>query len=242
MQSLPHLQVHARDVVADGDSSGAVDNLYSDGSLALGLQHVADQVLGRKIDVAAPVRVVLTQYALRIQATQAPATRQSPCKICTCSSQCVQKSSLRLLKGFQHRPPPHPGSQHHSVNHKLGIAQGARPSDAGFDAVSLQNFSGRLCVERSQAIMPENKLEVSVLNSGRPIFWRRQCLDRLYCRLLYKCLRQSRVAFPRKWSGELDQPRPHVFLCRDDSRRGTSANCHVRQQRQQAPRWSAAHA
>ena len=111
--------------------------------------------------------------------------------------------------------------------------------DAGFTAVPLQsqNFLG-LRVECSQAIMPEDELEVSVLNRRRPILWRWQCLDRLRCRLLYKRLRKRRIAFPRKRSGELDEPCPHVFLCRDDSY-GTSANWLVRRQ---ALRWIAAHA
>ncbi len=68
-----HLQVDIRDVFPDGDARGAVDDLHPDGRLALGLEHVVDQVLGREVDIAPPVRVVLAQHALGVQATQAPA-------------------------------------------------------------------------------------------------------------------------------------------------------------------------
>ena len=70
---LAHLQMHISNVLAERHSSLPVNDLHSDGRIALGFEHIVDQVLGRKIYVAAAVRVVLTQHALWIEAAQAPA-------------------------------------------------------------------------------------------------------------------------------------------------------------------------
>lgn len=43
-----------------------INNLHPDWSIAFGLQDIIDEILWSKIYVAAPVRIVLTQDALRI--------------------------------------------------------------------------------------------------------------------------------------------------------------------------------
>ncbi len=54
------LKVYIRDVLSQRHASRPVNDLHSNGSLTLCLQHVIDQILGSKVDIATPVRVVLT--------------------------------------------------------------------------------------------------------------------------------------------------------------------------------------
>ena len=68
----PHLQMDVLGIVANRRCSGAVNDIHADGGLAFGLEHVVDQVLGREVDGAPPVGVMLAQGALRIYAAQAP--------------------------------------------------------------------------------------------------------------------------------------------------------------------------
>ena len=74
---LPHLQLHILDVLPKGNASGPVDDLHSDGGIALGLEDVIHQVFGSKVHVAPAVGVVLAQHTLRVQASQRPAARGS---------------------------------------------------------------------------------------------------------------------------------------------------------------------
>ena len=69
-----YLKMDVRDVLPHRNTGGPVDNFDADGCLALGLQHIVHQVLCREIDVAAPVWIVLAEYALGVETTQAPAT------------------------------------------------------------------------------------------------------------------------------------------------------------------------
>ena len=68
-----YLQVHISDVLAKRHPSLPVNDLYSDGRIALGFEHIVDQVLGCKVHIAAAVRVVLTQHTLWVETAQAPA-------------------------------------------------------------------------------------------------------------------------------------------------------------------------
>ena len=68
----PHLQVYLRYVLAQWHAGGAVNDLYPDGGVALGFQCVVHQVLGGKVDVASPMRVVLAQHTLWVQTAKAP--------------------------------------------------------------------------------------------------------------------------------------------------------------------------
>jgi hypothetical protein len=58
--------VHISDVLSQGHPCLAIDDLHADWGVALGLEDIIDQVLWCKIDIAASVRVVLTEHALRI--------------------------------------------------------------------------------------------------------------------------------------------------------------------------------
>lgn len=68
-----YLQMHISDVLAKRHPSLPVNDLYSDGRIALGFEHIVDQVLGCKVHIAAAVRVVLTQHTLWVETAQAPA-------------------------------------------------------------------------------------------------------------------------------------------------------------------------
>ena len=61
-----HLQMHISYVLAKGHASLPINDLHSDGRIALGLQNIVDQVLGGKVYIAAAVRIVLTEHTLRI--------------------------------------------------------------------------------------------------------------------------------------------------------------------------------
>ena len=67
-----HLQVDVWDILAKGYPCRTINDLYSDGRIAFGLQSVVHQVLWCKVDIAPPVRVVLAQNALWVQAAQTP--------------------------------------------------------------------------------------------------------------------------------------------------------------------------
>ena len=66
------LKVYVLDVLPQRHPRGAVNDLYPYRRLALGLEHIVDQVFGCEVDVTAPMWIVLAQDALRVQASQAP--------------------------------------------------------------------------------------------------------------------------------------------------------------------------
>lgn len=84
------LQLHIRDLLADGHASCAVDDFHADGRFALGLEDVVDQVLRRKVDIAAAVWIVLTEHALRVQTAQTPVARTlaKRCQLSACYQAC----------------------------------------------------------------------------------------------------------------------------------------------------------
>lgn len=55
-----YLEVDVCNVLSQGNPCLPVDDLHSNGSIALGLEDIVDQVLWRKIHIAAPVRIVFT--------------------------------------------------------------------------------------------------------------------------------------------------------------------------------------
>ena len=68
-----YLQMHISNVLAKRHPSLPVNDLHSDWCIALCFEHIVDEVLGRKVHIAAAVRVVLAQHTLWIETAQAPA-------------------------------------------------------------------------------------------------------------------------------------------------------------------------
>ena len=65
--------MHISYVFAQGYAGLPVNDLHSDGRIALSFENIIDQVLWGKIDVASAMRVVFTEHTLWIKAAQAPA-------------------------------------------------------------------------------------------------------------------------------------------------------------------------
>jgi hypothetical protein len=63
-QYCQYLQVDVCYVFAQRHSCLTINNLHSYWGIAFGLQDIINQILGGKVDVAAPVRVVLTEHTL----------------------------------------------------------------------------------------------------------------------------------------------------------------------------------
>lgn len=72
-QGRTHLQVHAGQVARIHQPRGTVNELNADGGAAAREHLVIDQILAVKVDRAAPVRVVLAQLALGLEAANRPA-------------------------------------------------------------------------------------------------------------------------------------------------------------------------
>lgn len=65
--------MHISYVFAQGYAGLPINDLHSDGRVAFGFEHIIDQVLWGKIDVASAMRIVFTEHTLWIKAAQAPA-------------------------------------------------------------------------------------------------------------------------------------------------------------------------
>ena len=68
-----YLQMHISNILAERHASLPVNDLNSDRRVALGFEHIINQVFGRKVDVAAAVMILLTQHTLWVKTAQAPA-------------------------------------------------------------------------------------------------------------------------------------------------------------------------
>lgn len=64
---IADLQLDIRNVLAKRNAGCPVNDLNSDGRFTLGFEDIIDQILRSKIDVAAPVGVMLTQHTLRVK-------------------------------------------------------------------------------------------------------------------------------------------------------------------------------
>ncbi len=68
-----YLEMDIGDVFAQRDTCRPVNDLNADGRIALRLENIIHQILWGKVDIAAPVRIVLAQHTLGIKTAKAPA-------------------------------------------------------------------------------------------------------------------------------------------------------------------------
>ena len=130
------------------------------------LEHIVHQVLGREVDGAAAVRVVLAQHALRVQASQAPAVRWV-------YARAVNTRPARRARDYAGMEPSTLSRTVLCASRRVCMHRPAASRTPLHPCIS------------SQTVVAEHQLQVAMLQRHTTVIWRRQRLQAVERGLLH---------------------------------------------------------